>query len=181
MQTIELESGKSIHVLDDLFSFEFRSEAYTFAKLVPLQMGWADTAITENQHHKYLHAPLTPADLGAFRMLDYLKHTPIAEITKGLRLEKTVLNVTVTSDAHFTHSHAEKKVVLYYLNQEWQDGWHGETLFFSENSKDIVFASRYVPGRVIVFDGSIPHSIRPQSRIAPQYRYTLAMVYDKCY
>jgi hypothetical protein len=65
------------------------------------------------------------------------------------------------------------------VNQEWRDGWHGETLFFSENLKEIVHAMVYTPGRVVVFDGNIPHAIRPQSIIGPQFRYTLAMVFDK--
>ena len=96
-----------------------------------------------------------------------------------MKLSKVILNVTTASDSHFVHAHPESKVVLYYVNQEWKDGWHGETLFYSENLKDIVHANVYTPGRVIVFDGKIPHAIRPQSIIGPQFRYTLAMVFNK--
>jgi hypothetical protein len=70
--------------------------------------------------------------------------------------------------------------VLYYVNLEWQDGWHGETLFYDESLKNIVFASPYIPGRIVVFDGSIPHTIRPQSYIASHYRFTFALIYNKC-
>jgi SM-20-related protein len=101
-------------------------------------------------------------------------------LLSGLKFSNSVLNVTVTSDCHFTHTHAEKRIALFYLNLEWKDGWHGETLFFSKDGKEIVYASRYTPGRVIVFDGCIPHSIRPQSREGPQYRYTLATIFDNC-
>ena len=69
---------------------------------------------------------------------------------------------------------------MYYVNLEWRDGWHGETLFFDESCKDIVYASPYTPGRVIAFDAKIPHTIRPQSHLASFYRFTLALVYTKC-
>jgi hypothetical protein len=71
-------------------------------------------------------------------------------------------------------------VLLYYVNLEWREGWHGETLFFQENLKDVAFTSVYTPGRLIAFDAKIPHTIRPQSHIAAQYRFTLAMVFNKC-
>ena len=66
------------------------------------------------------------------------------------------------------------------MNLEWRDGWHGETLFFDESCKDIMYASPYTPGRVIAFDAKIPHTIRPQSHLASFYRFTLALVYTKC-
>jgi hypothetical protein len=68
---------------------------------------------------------------------------------------------------------------LVYVNLDWQDGWHGETLFYSESQKEIVFASPFTPNRVVVFDAKIPHTIRPQSHIAPFYRFTLTLVLKK--
>jgi hypothetical protein len=170
---------KKIHVIDDLFPLQFRSDVYVYAKSSTFQLGWADTSIAENQHHKYLFAPYTQVDLEAMGMLRYLQDPRIQELIGGMKMSKCVLNVTTASDAHFAHAHPESKVVLYYVNQEWRDGWHGETLFFSENLKEIVHASVYTPGRIVVFDGNIPHAIRPQSVIGPQFRYTLAMVFDK--
>lgn len=179
MRTIAISEGHAIHVFDDLFPSSFRSDAFGYLKQLPLSLGWGDTLITEHQHHKYLHGEVSAADLDAMRMSTYMKQTELASVLEGLTLQKSILNVSVCTDAHFMHTHSEKKVALYYANLEWSDGWHGETLFFSENGKDIVFATPYTPGRVIVFDGAIPHAIRPQSRIAPQHRFTLAMIYDE--
>ena len=80
--------------------------------------------------------------------------------------------------SNFIHSHPEKLAILYYVNLDWEDGWHGETLFYNESGKEIVFASPYTPGRVIVFDASIPHTIRPQSVIGPKFRFTLSIFFD---
>ena len=178
MKEITTDSGKKIYVFDDLLSFEHLNDAYTMCKLLDLSMGWNDTNLAEAQHHRYLHAPLSLDDLPIMSLDKYFVNSPITPLLDGLRMTKAVLNVTVTSDCHYTHTHAEKLVVLFYINLEWKDGWHGETLFFSNDGKEIVYASRYTPGRVIAFDGSIPHSIRPQSREGPQYRYTFASIFD---
>jgi hypothetical protein len=65
------------------------------------------------------------------------------------------------------------------VNLEWLDGWHGETLFYDETCKNIIFASPFTPNRVIVFDASIPHSLRPPSLIATKFRFTLALIFNK--
>ena len=35
----------------------------------------------------------------------------------------------------------------------------------------------YVPGRLLMFDGTEPHSIRPQSFSGPQYRFTVSVFF----
>jgi hypothetical protein len=67
---------------------------------------------------------------------------------------------------------------LYYVNLEWRDGWYGETFFYSDDLKDVAFTSLYVPGRILLFDGDIPHAIRPQSVAGPKYRITISTFFD---
>jgi SM-20-related protein len=113
-------------------------------------------------------------------VLGRLATTPVAQEFDGHKLEKCVINLSTASDVNFVHSHPEDKVLLYYLNLEWRDGWHGETLFYDETGKEVVFANAYTPNRLVAFDAKIPHTIRPQSHLAPQYRLTLALIYNKC-
>ena len=68
---------------------------------------------------------------------------------------------------------------MYYVNLDWEDGWYGETMFYNPNDLDeIVFTSAYKPGRIILFDGNIPHAIRPQSIKGPKYRMTLTVLFE---
>lgn len=48
------------------------------------------------------------------------------------------------------------KTVLVYLNPEWNWNWGGETMFFDHNleAKRVV---SFRPGRVVLFDGRLPH------------------------
>jgi hypothetical protein len=139
-----------------------------------------DGAIVEKQANRFLHSFYSPDDVVRLGILDKIAKSEAAHELDGYTLSKTILNLSTASDANYTHTHPEDKVLLYYVNLEWFDGWHGETLFFSEDHKDVVFASPYTPGRLIVFDAKIPHTIRPQSHIAAQYRFTLALIFNKC-
>jgi len=52
--------------------------------------------------------------------------------------------------------------LLIYLNQNWTENHHGETVFFSDmEGSEIIFALRPKYGRVAIFHGTIPHSARP--------------------
>lgn len=175
-----LELDKKIRVYDDLFTAEERGNFYGFANHSYFKLGWADGAIVENQIHRFLHSSYSDEDINNMGIINAIKNTEAARELEGYKIVKCVLNLSTAADANFLHVHPEDKILLYYVNLEWRDGWHGETLFFTQNHKDIVFASPYTPGRLISFDPKIPHTIRPQSHIAHCYRFTLAIILNKC-
>ena len=75
----------------------------------------------------------------------------------------------------------DNKTVLLYLNPDLDHpNFGGETIFYDPNNvKEIAHTSLYVPGRIILFDGSIPHAIRPQSVKAPKFRFTLSLFFQR--
>lgn len=174
-----VDRGLGIRIYDDVFSLHFRQEVYGHAIKSSFKIGWEDNEVIENSEHKYLHCGLSKQEIDKLGILFHLAPTPVfAEIT-GYKITRSVLNLSTPSDVFFLHSHSEDKVVLYYINLEWQTHWYGETLFYDEALKNIVLATPYTPGRVIVFDGNIPHTIRPQSHSAPFFRFTLTMFLEK--
>ena len=83
-------------------------------------------------------------------------------------------------DVHYIHHHRTRHVALYYANLDWEDGWYGETIFYDEfDENNIIFTSPYVPGRIILFDGNIPHAIRPQSIDGPKFRISITLFFDE--
>ena len=44
--------------------------------------------------------------------------------------------------------------------------------------KEILYTSLYQPGRILLFDGYIPHAIRPQSVKGPKFRLSLSLFFD---
>jgi hypothetical protein len=169
-----------IHVYDDVFDLAYKQKIYDFVQKSFFRIGWADGVIAEKNQYQFLHSTYSEEDLEKLGYIQALKDSEVAQELVGHKISKAVVNLSTPSDANFIHAHPEDKVILYYVNLEWLDGWHGETLFYSESFKDIVFASPYTPGRIIAFNAKIPHTIRPQSSLASHYRFTFALVLTEC-
>ena len=71
------------------------------------------------------------------------------------RTDSTIIHKDCNSiDSEFTN--------LIYLNPDWSDSLYGETIYLDDNDE---FIGAVVPrfGRLVVFEGQIPHSARPPS------------------
>ena len=179
MREYRVERDKRICIYDNLFDLKYRQDIYTFAQNSYFTIGWADSNIIENQGNRFLHSIYSLEDLNNLGIVHRIINSEAGKELEGYDNITAVLNLSTAADTNYVHAHPESKILLYYVNIEWRDGWHGETLFYSEDLKDVAFASAYTPGRLLVFDASIPHTIRPQSHIAAQYRFTLALVLEK--
>ena len=173
-----LSTGKEIHIYDGLLPLQLRDEVWGFINNSMFRIGWSDANTEKGVGHKYLYSPYSDVDNQACGLLPYLRTTPVQGHIKNLMLKKAMVNLSVPTDTHWAHAHPEKLVVLYYANMDWEQHWHGETLFYTEDLSEIELAIRYTPGRVVVFDASIPHAMRPQSTEADRYRFTYAMTFD---
>lgn len=175
-----LDLDKKVHVYDGLVPLQLRDKVFTYINSSMFRIGWADGISETSAKHKFLYSTFTEQEALDCGLIAHLyKNTPVAQHIDKLSLVKSMINLSVPSDTHFAHAHPEKLVVLYYANMEWEQHWHGETLFYSEDLKNIELALPYTPGRVVVFDASIPHSMRPQSISADHYRFTYASVFDE--
>ena len=89
------------------------------------------------------------------------------------------VNLGLVNDSHEIHVDAPRKgmekTMLIYPNIEWGLNHGGETVFYEEDRQEIVYINPYVPGRVCIFDGSIPHCAKPQALVGPKYRFTIAV------
>ena len=68
-----------------------------------------------------------------------------------------------TTTIHMDCAHYEDEyTLLIYLNQNWTENHHGETVFLSDmDGNEVIFAVRPRYGRIAIFHGAIPHSARP--------------------
>ena len=51
--------------------------------------------------------------------------------------------------------------------------WDGGTVFRTDDLSEVEYLSDYKPGRMILFDSSIPHKIYSSSYNAHPYRFTV--------
>ena len=168
--------GYNIETVDDLLSLELRLKYYSFFRKSNFRIGWEDTSEIEFQNYKFLHSEYNENDLEQLALVKDLSSTEFGSyIFTKYSINRCVLNLSKPGDVYISHTHVQSKVLLYYANIRWHEEWCGETLFYNNNMREILFASPYTPGRFILFDGGLPHTIRSQSSIAPHYRFTFTI------
>jgi hypothetical protein len=177
-KTHVLSSGKLVHVYDGLIPAKLRADFYDYVKKSAFFIGWHDAEQDKASKHSCLYTYYNGDQTTEAGILPFLQTTEVNDHIKDMDLTKSIVNMSVPTHTHFSHCHAEKLVVLYYVNLDWEQHWHGETLFYSEDLKEIDLAVNYTPGRVVVFDASIPHSVRPQSHSADHYRFTYTLAFE---
>ena len=169
-QRIELSTGR-VDVLDHAVPLHLCTRMNEYlTKDCGYFMGWAD----RNGQSEHLHAMLSLDNPWPREVLEEIATYPVAvERFEGFEPQKNVVNLSHQGSIHHVHAHdIDERVVLYYANLEWQDHYEGETMFFSSEG-EVEFVSKYVPGRVLIFDGNIPHTIRAPSPAGPQFRLTV--------
>ena len=115
-------------------------------------------------------------------VLNYLEAT-VPDLPPRANMYASYVNVLKNGDLPGIHVDApyfveDNLTVLVYLNAEWRQNWGGETIFYDHNldAKKIVSLK---PGRVVMFDGRIPHTGRAPIGTTPFSRYILAYKYMK--
>tara|TARA_R100000353_G_C6505350_1_gene195252 strand:- start:760 stop:1293 length:534 start_codon:yes stop_codon:yes gene_type:complete len=171
-----------IETFDNKVPFSIRERLLNTCAESKFTLGWCDRPFIDGD--KVIadtHSAWTTAQANETGILDYLHEcTEPTDWFTAKGIESIVVNLVRSSDIHYIHSHPRKQVALYYVNLDWEDGWYGETLFYdSNNLKEIIYASSFVPGRIVLFDGGIPHAIRPQSNKAPKYRMTITFIFKE--
>jgi hypothetical protein len=172
------EMEDQIVIYDNLFNEMQKRKLYDFVKVSRFILGYCDTNEIAHQAFPFLHSAYTEDDYERSGMPEFIKGTEIEKRLEGYTMERSTINLSVPGEVHFAHDH-DNIVLLYYVNREWDDCWAGETMFYDRNKESIRFCSKFVPGRIILFDGNIPHALRPQSSAAPMYRFTYSIFYTK--
>jgi len=170
-------NNKDIYVFDGAINFNAREYAYGIIKDSLYKIGNEDADAIETSHHKYMYSLYNEKDVEITGILKEIQDTRIQDLISGKIITRAHVNLSTPTDCHWAHTHKDEIVLLYYVNKHWKHDWAGETMFFNDDLSEVAYASIYKPGRIIVFDGEIPHSVRPQSSIAPNYRFTLSLFF----
>ena len=173
-------NGYQIEIYDNIFTLSERVNFYNIISNSNFRLGWEDTNEIEYGNYKYFFSQYNSEDierLGFYQALG--RCDEIYTKLNAYTPTKCIVNLSIPINTYFNHSHIEDKVLLYYANIRWKEEWGGETLFYDDSLKNILFASPYVPGRIIVFDGSMPHTLRPQLGSAPHFRFTFTTFFTK--
>lgn len=180
-QIISVDENRDIIVIDDAFIFSEISGIYNQAINYKYSIYNSSESEVQDLVNKRLGCPLEIGDpLIQMCFGDSQRRSMFEEYVSPQKyfLWRSYINLGIHSDNHKIHvddfSIGDGKTVLVYLNRNWDLDWGGETVFYGDDRKEIKYVSQYIPGRIIVFDASIPHSAKPQHFNAPPYRFTMA-------
>ena len=176
----DVDEKRSIEVYDGLFDAKEMYKFYNFAQKSEYSLQRTSTGFVE---HKSLATLKCDLSLGEALRLGLFKSPNFKELLerisqKELRLERSYINLCTSDDLfpyHVDDYDEDGLTMLYYMNTEWQPMWEGETHFANETMDDIIFSSAFIPGRLAVFNPTIPHKSSQPSRYANQFRFTYAM------
>ena len=164
-----------IHTYDNTVPFAKMQEIYNFVTESYFQLGWEDRTDIKVPN---IHSRYTEEELKRCGLYPHLKKIASKHEYGNNKFIECIVNLSKSGDYNFCHTHPNKMVILYYVNLEWHDGFGGETLFYNEKLTDAIEVSSFVPGRIMVFDGKTPHTIRAQSSYGPDYRFTISFFVD---
>ena len=167
-----------LNIFDNRVPYNIMDGLWDKSITTDFKLGWVD----RDEPEKYdlnIHSDIQPSFLKSSGILPYFEQCiDDTEWFNNTTLDRIVLNVVKSDDVHYMHVHTNTQILLYYINLDWRDGWYGETLFYDPYDTDrISFTSPYKPGRIILFDGSIPHAIRPPSIKGPKFRFSLSLFF----
>ena len=89
-------------------------------------------------------------------------------------LDRAYVNCFAPREPAYYHADGNCFTLLYYANPIWVPNEGGETKFLCGNID--VFSVAPVPGRVVIFDGSLQHTAVPFRSV---HRFTVALKYKK--
>ena len=129
---------------------------------------WQNAGIQGSENQLYLD------------ILTYLE-TKIPNLPPRDHLYSSYVNVLRYGNSPGIHVDApyfveDNRTILVYLNPVWNPQWGGETIFFDDDL-DCRRAIQPRAGRVVVFDGRIPHTGRTSTIKFLYNRYVLAYKY----
>ena len=168
-----------LNVFDNKIPFVTRDRIWRYCTNSTFKLGWQDTD-DPSKYELNTHSSWTQKELEDSEIFPYLEDCiRNTDWFTSRKIAKIIVNLVRSDDVHYIHGH-HGHVGLNYVNLDWQDGWYGETIFYDpDDITNIAYTSPYTPGRFVLFDGSIPHAIRPQSSKAPKYRFTISIFFEK--
>jgi len=174
------KSNKLLMVYDDLFSFHERTEWYYFIQNSIYKINGFDRTSYSSKSLQ-LYSSFSEEDV---RNMGVLKSNGFQQIFEehGLQnkeFQKVRVNLSPASEHNEVHSDGNGLTLIYYCNLNWQVNWGGHTLFMDDKLSDAEYTCLYKPGRVALFDGSIPHMILTPTSAAEEHRFSFVIQFEE--
>jgi len=178
-QTITISENKKIHIYDDIFHLQDLQDIFAFVEQGEFKRTNLDLVYFNNQNVDYKWSRLIGINDHWFKRVIEIYNKHIDELKQPFTVERSYINFSTMETVDMIHcdclaDNTKQFTMLHYANWYWEPNWHGETIFYDDQGQDVVAAVSLKPGRVVFFNGNIPHSAIAPARIAAYPRFTIA-------
>lgn len=146
---------------------------------------WHRNYVLPGMHKHHYDDEAVSSDL-TFELLMTM-NTPLSEVAKmvsdtffnGKPLSRVWVNVQAFGDEGAIHTDfpieykGDARSVVWYPVQDWDADWGGDFCLFDDN-REITAAATVKPDRMVTFDGTSMHAVRPLSRYSDGIRIAVA-------
>ena len=175
------KDNKEIYIYDNVFPTHHTQKFYNFISTSYFTISFNDSECKDYPHPKLFGASYSKTDIENIEILKLLPKNIKDKFNMTIDTNNRCLVNAVTSNGIYSpHDDAgndAKWSMIYYANLKWDLEWGGDTLFLNDDRTSIYTTVQCVPNRVVVFDASIPHLIRPSTQSAPPYRFSINMTF----
>lgn len=182
---ITTSSNKTIEVFDGLFSSIEREHFFNFVRGSFYEVTGCDNYDEQEESLKnQIYCNYNEQNVTKMGILQspFFREKVLSKYPINV-VQQARVNVSNCFEYNVPHHDATgekppKYTLLYYCNLSWQIEWAGQTLFFAdEKCQDVEYCSLFIPGRLIVFDSSIMHTIVTPTAFAKQHRFSFVIQY----
>lgn len=181
MKEFKLSSGRYIRYFDDMVDLATQQHFATFCQNSQYRLDGLSRDNWETQK-RYIVSYFSEEELDSSRLFHVSKIQNLLDTHAPNK--KRVRQWVIFSDLStkvYMHYDGGFKVdgsmsFLYYVNNNWDPEWGGETLFANDKGEPEVIIP-YTPGRIVLFDSKIPHRSTFVSPDSP-WRLTFNAVFN---
>jgi len=170
--------GKQLTVFDNVFSFRERLDLYNFFTSGLFKFSGTSNSELNANHKEYIQSAYSPEDLENSRFFSpnlvniLSKYIENKSITRSYVFSSNFLN------KHYFHVDPVGLTLLYYANLNWSLNDGGETLFTNDSIDEVLYTSLFKPGRIILFDSSIPHKSNSIPVSTTSFRFSFVVNFE---
>ncbi len=173
--------GRPLLIVDDLLSRDVARKVFEIFCNLPYRFIDADREDTDDFRH-FAHY----FDSGEWvenPILGFL--TSVAEHALASRgwehegISRIYANLTLSGDHQFIHTDGHEWTALFFVAADWKEDWGGELTLYDPDAFAPATSVLPKPGRMVLFDGEIPHRGGCPSRHCSAARISVAVKFRR--
>jgi SM-20-related protein len=169
--------GRDVFVFDGLLPAE--ESARYFHTLGRASFTRTETARADTQEYRHWVCEMPLENLPRLSLWPATEQAvQVARPAERFQPYRVYTNFAAFGDLLLTHvdalPDARELTALWFLAEQWDTEWGGETLFY-DSTGDAQLAVSPKPGRLVLFDGAIRHAGKPPNRNCFVSRFTFAI------